>query len=49
MNSNEKCTLCGGSIEQVFFPMKEWGIDGLYAVNAIQKNLQSFILASMKE
>ena len=27
MNSNEKCTLCGGSIEQVFFPMKEWGID----------------------
>ena len=47
--SNAKCTLCDASIEQVFLPMKEWGMDGRYAVNAIQKNLQSFILASMKE
>ena len=27
-DSNGKCTLCDASIEQVFLPMKEWGMDG---------------------
>jgi len=49
MKSNEKCTLCGGSIEQVFLPMKEWGIDGPLCGKCYSKKLQSFILASMKE
>ena len=42
MKSNEKCTLCGGSIEQVFFPMKEWGIDGHLCGKCYSKKLAEF-------
>ena len=40
--SNEKCTLCGGSIEQVFFPMKEWGMDGHLCGKCYSKKLSEF-------
>ena len=42
MKSNEKCTLCGGSIEQVFLPMKEWGIDGHLCSKCYSKKLSEF-------
>ena len=42
MGSNEKCTLCGGSIEQVFLPMKEWGIDGHLCGKCYSKKLAEF-------
>ena len=48
-DSNGKCTLCDASIEQVFLPMKEWGMDGPLCGKCYSKKLQSFILASMKE
>ena len=40
--SNGKCTLCGGSIEQVFLPMKEWGIDGHLCGKCYSKKLVKF-------
>ena len=40
--SNGKCTLCGGSIEQVFLPMKEWGIDGPLCGKCYSKKLAEF-------
>ena len=40
--SNGKCTLCGGSIEQVFLPMKEWGIDGHLCGKCYSKKLAEF-------
>jgi len=40
--SNGKCTLCGGSIEQVFLPMKEWGIDGRLCGKCYSKKLSEF-------
>jgi len=42
MKSNEKCTLCGGCIEQVFLPMKEWGIDGHLCGKCYSKKLSEF-------
>jgi len=40
--SNGKCTLCGGSIEQVFLPMKEWGIDGPLCGKCYSKKIAEF-------
>ena len=40
--SNGKCTLCGGSIEQVFLPMKEWGMDGRLCGKCYSKKLAEF-------
>ena len=28
MKSDEKCVVCDGDIDQIYLPMKEWGIDG---------------------
>ena len=42
MKPNGKCTLCGGSIEQVFLPMKEWGIDGHLCGKCYSKKLAEF-------
>ena len=40
--SNGKCTLCGGSIEHVFLPMKEWGMDGRLCGKCYSKKLAEF-------
>ena len=42
MKPNGKCTLCGGSIEQVFLPMKEWGIDGPLCGKCYSKKIAEF-------
>ena len=41
-DSNGKCTLCDGSIEQVFLPMKEWGMDGRLCGKCYSKKLAEF-------
>ena len=41
-DSNGKCTFCGGSIEQVFLPMKEWGMDGCLCGKCYSKKLAEF-------
>ncbi len=40
--SNEKCTLCDASIEQVFLPMKEWGMDGRLCGKCYSKKIAEF-------
>ena len=40
--SNEKCTLCDASIEQVFLPMKEWGMDGPLCGKCYSKKIAEF-------
>ena len=40
--SNGKCTLCDASIEHVFIPMKEWGIDGHLCSKCYSKKLAEF-------
>jgi len=41
-DSNGKCTLCGGSIEQVFLPMKEWCMDGHLCGKCYSKKIAEF-------
>ena len=41
-DSNGKCTLCDASIEQVFLPMKEWGMDGPLCGKCYSKKLSEF-------
>ena len=41
-DSNGKCTLCGGSIGQVFLPMKEWGMDGRLCGKCYSKKIAEF-------
>ena len=41
-DSNGKCTLCDASIEQVFLPMKEWGMDGPLCGKCYSKKLAEF-------
>ena len=41
-DSNGKCTLCGGSIGQVFLPMKEWGMGGRLCGKCYSKKIAEF-------
>ena len=41
-DSNGKCTLCDASIEQMFLPMKEWGMDGPLCGKCYSKKLSEF-------
>ena len=41
-DSNGKCTLCDASIEQVFLPMKEWGMDGPLCGKCYSKKIAEF-------
>ena len=41
-DSNEKCALCESSIENVFMPMKEWGIDGQLCGKCYSKKISEF-------
>ena len=41
-DSNGKCTLCDASIEQVFLPMKEWGMDGPLCGKCYSKKMSEF-------
>jgi len=41
-DSNGKCTLCGGSIGQVFLPMKEWGMGGHLCGKCYSKKIAEF-------
>ena len=40
--SNGKCTLCDASIEQLFLPMKEWGMDGPLCGKCYSKKIAEF-------
>ena len=42
MDSDEKCALCGASIEHAYLPMKEWGIDGHLCGKCYSKKLLEF-------
>ena len=42
MNSDEKCALCNTSIEHVFMPMKEWGIEGYLCSKCYSKKIAEF-------
>ncbi len=41
-DSNGKCTLCDASIEQVFLPMKEWGMNEPLCGKCYSKKLSEF-------
>ena len=41
-DSNGKCTLCDASIEQLFLPMKEWGMDGPLCGKCYSKKIAEF-------
>jgi len=41
-DSNGKCTLCDASIEQMFLPMKEWGMDGPLCGKCYSKKIAEF-------
>ena len=42
MVSDKKCTLCDVSIELVYVPMKEWGIDGHLCGKCYSKKISEF-------
>ena len=42
MDSDKKCTLCDISIDHVYVPMKEWGIDGSLCGKCYSKKISEF-------